>query len=83
MKHYGVDALSTGPEAVDRGLTAAGQIAADAVRSQIVRQVGFAPLAPSTLRARAAAGFKGTKALIVTGELMRSITHVIRKKGEG
>ena len=39
----------------------------------------FAPLAQSTLASRRSRGFKGTKPLIVTGQLRRSITYVIRE----
>lgn len=40
----------------------------------------FAPLAASTLRARRRRGRTGTRPLIDTGQLRRSLTHVIRKE---
>ena len=67
---------------MEKGLHKAGQISVDSVKKRIVNQVGFIPLAESTLIARQAKGFKGTKALIRTGQLLNSIKFVVRKKGE-
>lgn len=65
-------------EAVDRGLNAAGLIAQTAVKNRIRNSVGFAPLAPSTIAARQAKGAVGTKPLIRTGQLLNSITYVVK-----
>lgn len=72
-------ALKT-PGAYEIGLERAGIRATTAVKKRIRSQEGFVPLAERTLKAREKAGFKGTKALIRTGQLLNSITHVIRSK---
>lgn len=66
--------------AIDKGLNSAGLIAQAAVKNQIVSQEGFAPLKPATLVARKRKGAKGTKALIRTGQLLNSITYVVRER---
>jgi|Laugrefa1bdmlbdn_1035148.scaffolds.fasta_scaffold01471_8 hypothetical protein len=77
LKSYASDALNN-PKAIDQGLNAAGLIAQASVKNQIVSQDGFAPLSPATLAQRARMGAKGTKALIRTGQLLNSITYVVR-----
>lgn len=66
--------------ALDDALNRAGIVASDAVRRVIRAGDGMAPLAPSTLAARARKKFKGTKPLIHTGQLLRSITYVVRDR---
>ena len=56
----GLAALSGSPDAVERGLSAAGQVAASAVKAKIT-DGPFAPLAQSTIEARARKGQKGAK----------------------
>lgn len=59
-------------------LNAIGMAAQAAVKNRIVRQEGFTPLSPKTIAARKRKGFKGEKALIRTGQLLNSITYVVR-----
>ena len=82
LKSYASDALNDA-STIDKGLNAVGLIAQSQVKKQIVSQEGFAPLSPTTLKARSDKGFKGTKALIRTGQLLNSITFVVRKKKYG
>ncbi len=65
--------------AIDRGLNAAGIIAVSSVKNRIKAGEGFAPLSERTLAERKQAGFKGTKPLIHTGQLLNSITYVVRE----
>lgn len=75
----GKAALEGDAAAAMRALTAAGLIAQDAVRAKITNGP-FTPLAASTLAARAAKGFAGTKPLIETGKMRMAVTYVIRDK---
>lgn len=70
----------TDKNAIDKGLNAAGLIAQASVKKRIVSQEGFTPLKAATLAARKRKGAKGEKALIRTGQLMNSLTYVIREK---
>lgn len=70
----------TDKNAIDKGLNAAGLIAQASVKKRIVSQEGFTPLKAATLAARKRKGAKGEKALIRTGQLINSITYVVRKK---
>lgn len=79
MKKLAGDAL-TDRNATDKALNAAGLIAQASVKRQIVSQEGFTPLKAGTLAARKRSGAKGTKALIRTGQLLNSITYVVRGK---
>lgn len=65
--------------AIDRGLNAAGIVAVSTVKNRITSSEGFAPLSERTLAEREQAGFKGTKPLIRTGQLLNSITYVVRE----
>jgi len=68
------------PDAAEARLERAGIIAALSVRKKIVSQEGFQELSPGTLKARKRKGFKGTKALIESGQYMNAITFVVRPK---
>lgn len=68
------------PGEVEDALERAGIVAAVSVRKVIVSQEGFEELKPGTLKARQRKGFQGTKALIQSGQLLNSITHVVRNK---
>lgn len=62
----------------------AGSIAANSIKKVINNQEGIKPPKESTLKARKyinKGGFKGTKALIVTGQLRNAITYVVKKSG--
>lgn len=58
----------------------AGIIASTSVKKVINAQDGLKAPSEATLEARQAKGFKGTKALIVTGQMRNAITYVV--KGE-
>ncbi len=73
-------ALTKGLAALPIAYNRVGIIASSSIKKAINSQEGLAPLADSTLAAREAAGFKGTKALIVTGQMRNAITYVV--KGE-
>ena len=79
LKGYAKKAV-TGDATIDQGLNAAGLIAQASVKKRIVSQEGFTPLKAATLAARKRKGAKGEKALIRTGQLLNSITYVVRKK---
>jgi hypothetical protein len=64
---------------VDKGLNAAGLVAADAVKRKIV-DGPFTPLAAATLAARRRKGFVGTSPLTVTGQLRNAVSYIIRQK---
>lgn len=67
-------------KAVTKLYAQAGMIAANSAKQIITDQTNFTPLAQSTLDAREAEGFKGTKALIRTAQLRNSITYVVGVK---
>jgi hypothetical protein len=77
MKKAAQAALKQGFGAVDQYYNRAGIIGSNAVKKAINAQDGIDPPAEATLKAREARGFKGTKALIVTGQMRNSITYVI------
>ena len=73
------EALTKGKDALAKGYERAGLVCQAAVKKRIVSQEGFAPLSPRTIAARERKGYKGTKALIRTGQLLNSITYVVRR----
>jgi len=75
------NALSKGMQALYTYYERAGIIASVAVKKAINSQEGIKEPADSTLVARKAAGFKGTKALLVTGQMRNAITYVVNKGG--
>lgn len=80
FKLAAVNALSKGLSALSTYYNRAGIIASTAIKKAINSQEGIAEPAASTLATRKAEGFKGTKALIVSGQMRNSITYVV--KGE-
>lgn len=78
LKSFAKKAI-TGQATIDQGLNAAGLIAQASVKKRIQQGEGFAPLAASTLEARARKGKSGTKPLIRTGQLLNSVTYVVRE----
>lgn len=74
------DALKIGLSALPKYYERAGIIAANSVKKAINDQSGIEPPSEATIAAREARGFKGTKALLVTGQLRNSITSVVRRK---
>lgn len=67
------------PQANDKYLERSGIIAANSIKKVINSQIDMAPPAASTLAARRANGFAGTKALIVTAQMRNAITSVVKK----
>lgn len=73
-------ALSGGVGALSASYNRAGIVASVSVKKVINSQEGILPPAEATLLRRVKKGFKGTKALIVTGQMRNAITYVV--KGE-
>lgn len=78
FKRAAIQALSGGASAVSAAYQRAGIIASTSIKKAINDQIGFPGPAESTLAAREAAGFKGTKSLIVTGSMRNAITYVVK-----
>lgn len=76
----GQEAFDLGQKAFDKRLNRIGFINSSSIKNVINDQMGIDPPAESTLKARKAKGFKGNKALIVTGQMRNAITHVVRSK---
>ena len=76
--------LDKGTQAADIYYNRAGLIASNSIKKTLNDQIGVPPDKPSpaTMRLRAAAGFKGTKYWLVSGQLRNSITYVITGKGK-
>ncbi len=73
--------LSKGPHALEVYYERVGIIASNSVKKVITDQEGIKPPAESTLKARkylTQAGFKGTKSLLVTGQMRNAITYVVK-----
>jgi hypothetical protein len=81
LKKAGQDALNGDPSKVDQALHAVGLMGQAAVQAKIT-DGPFVPLAPRTLAQRRARGRTGERPLIDTGQLRRSVSYVIRKKGK-
>lgn len=73
-------ALSGGRDALSYAYNRAGIVASVSVKKVINSQEGIKEPSDATLLARKRRGFKGTKALIVTGQMRNAITYVV--KGE-
>ena len=71
------DAFSGDDQAQKRSLSQCGAAIRDKAKDIIRTQDGFEPLSPRTIKARQHIGFKGTKALIHTGQLLNSITFQV------
>jgi hypothetical protein len=73
--------LSKGPAALSMYYERAGIIASNACKKVINDQDHLKPPSPATLAARkyvTKSGFKGKKALLVTGQLRNAITYVVK-----
>lgn len=81
FKKAAQNVLSKGMAALETYYERAGIIASNSVKKQINSQEGIDAPAEATLAARRAKGFKGVKALIVTGQLRNAITYVVNKGG--
>lgn len=73
-----VAALSKGNAAIDLYYERIGVIASSSVKQVINNQEGIEAPSEATLKARKAAGFKGTKALIKTAQMRNAITYVVK-----
>lgn len=73
-----VGALEKGVSALSPVYNRVGIIASNSIKKVINSQEGIKEPSDATIKAREAAGFKGTKALIVTGQTRNSITYVVR-----
>lgn len=78
FKKAAQNVLSKGLSALTVYYNRAGFIASSAIKKAINDQEGIDPPADSTLKSRAARGFKGTKALVVTGQMRNAITYVLQ-----
>jgi hypothetical protein len=81
FKKAAQNVLSKGMSALEQYYERAGIIASNSVKKQINSQEGIEAPAESTLAARKAVGFKGVKALIVSGQLRNAITYVVNRGG--
>lgn len=70
-----------GIDALDTYYNRAGIIASNSIKKVINSQEGIKPPSDATLLSRKRDGFKGTKALIVTGQMRNAITYVVSGKG--
>lgn len=73
----GFEEALTDKGAVARGLGYAGSLIRNRAKDRIVDSEGFDPLKPATLKHRKRIGFKGTKPLIHTGQLLNAITYKV------
>lgn len=79
MKNAAVKGLSKGSKAVTQYYERVGIIGSNSVKRAINDQIGIEPPAESTIKGREARGFKGTKALLVTGQMRNAITYVVKE----
>lgn len=79
-KRATIEALTKGTAVLSPIYNRIGIIASNSIKKAINAQIGFLGPADSTLKTREADGFKGTKSLIVTGQMRNAITYVV--KGE-
>lgn len=83
MKQAAFEVLSGNASAAEAMLNRAGTEAVNAARNVITAGDQLTPLAEATLRSRRSRGRSGTKPLYDTGQLLRSITYVVRDKNAG
>lgn len=81
FKKAAQNVLSTGPAALDKYYERAGIIASSSVKKAINDQEDISEPADTTIAARLSRGFKGEKALLVTGQMRNAITYVVRRWG--
>ena len=79
LKKYAKLALSE-KDAANKGLNSVGLNTQSAVKSYIKNSSNFEPLGQSTIQRRQEKGFKGTKPLIRTAQLLNNVSYVIRRK---
>lgn len=86
FKKTAKDALKVGISGLEAGYERIGIIASNSCKRVINDQDGITPPADATIKARkylTKSGFKGTKALLVTGQLRNAITYVIKSVWSG
>ncbi len=81
LKKAVLEGFTKGASALWTYYNRAGIIASQSIKSVINKQYFIAPPSEATLETRKREGFKGTKALIVTGQMRNAITYVINKGG--
>ena len=81
FKKAAQSSLKSGTYEMDKYYERAGFVATNSIKNVINNQTDIQAPAESTLAARRARGFKGDKALIVTGQLRNAITHVVVNAG--
>ena len=74
------DGLSRGDAVVQKYYERAGIIASNSIKNVINNQIGIQGPSEATLKIRKEKGFKGTKSLIVTGQMRNAITYVVQEK---
>ncbi|MCC3717973.1 hypothetical protein LLP99_17005 [Rouxiella badensis] len=80
MKQAAVAALSGNADQAEVMLNRAGVVASQAAKQVITAGDQLTPLSERTLESRRSRGRNGTKPLYDTGQLLRSITYVVRSK---
>lgn len=65
------------PTHIDKTLEAVGTLVRDTAKLNITDGINMVPLSLVTLKLRKEAGFKGTKPLKVTGQLVGSIEYIV------
>jgi len=76
----GAAAALDGGSSLQTAFDKAGLVAQNSVKMTLRAGDGYAPLSASTLAARARRGVSRTKPLIDTGQLLNSITYVVRDR---
>ena len=76
------DVLKSGIAGLNLYYNRAGLIASNSIKKAINSQEGIKGPSEATLASRKSQGFKGTKALIVTGQMRNAITYVINPGGK-
>lgn len=83
MKQAASAVLDGDASSAESFLNRAGTEAMNSAKQVITSGDQLSPLAESTLRARRSRGRSGTRPLYDTGQLLRSITYVVRDKNAG
>lgn len=80
FKKAALAGFSGGQNAVFKYYERAGIVAANSIKKVINDQQDIEEPSDATIAAREARGFKGEKALVVTGQMRNAITSVVRRK---
>lgn len=82
FKECAQNVFKSGPSALNTYYERAGFIASNSVKNVINNQIDMEGPSEATLASREARGFKGTKVLVVTGQMRNAITYIVATKGE-